>query len=270
MKSRTLNPVLLKELKLRFRNAKSFNAIVFYLIALTLFLLAYLVIMTGFSGNGYFRPTESFLLFSILTALQMGLVLFMAPALSAGAISTEREKQTLNILLTTTQSSTQIIIGKLLSSIAFLLLTLISSLPVYSVIFLFGGISPMQLILVFLFYIFTVFCIGSVGLLFSTITNKTVVSMISTYAVTIFLSLFTFIFYIASFAGENGQSAFWSKFWLSLNPFAVVISILSPDLNTLSVNGEVWSLPLWVIYICVYAVIAVLCIYVAIKKLRPR
>lgn len=270
MKSRTLNPVLLKELKLRFRNAKSFNAIVFYLIALTLFLLAYLVIMTGFSGNGYFRPTESFLLFSILTALQMGLVLFMAPALSAGAISTEREKQTLNILLTTTQSSTQIIIGKLLSSIAFLLLILISSLPVYSVIFLFGGISPMQLILVFLFYIFTVFCIGSVGLLFSTITKKTVVSMISTYAVTIFLSLFTFIFYIASFAGENGQSAFWSKFWLSLNPFAVVISILSPDLNTLSVNGEVWSLPLWVIYICVYAVIAVLCIYVAIKKLRPR
>ena len=59
------------------------------------------------------------MMFAVLTILQMALVLFITPSLTAGAISSEREKQTLNILLTTTQSSTQIIIGKLFSSVAF-------------------------------------------------------------------------------------------------------------------------------------------------------
>lgn len=44
------------------------------------------------------------MMFAVLTILQMALVLFITPSLTAGAISSEREKQTLNILLTTTQA----------------------------------------------------------------------------------------------------------------------------------------------------------------------
>ncbi|MBO1914210.1 hypothetical protein J4G37_56505, partial [Microvirga sp. 3-52] len=70
--------------------------------------------------TAYFTPDESFFLFTLLSFIQLGLVLFISPGLTAGVISTEREKQTLPILLTTSQSSFQIILGKLLSSIAFL------------------------------------------------------------------------------------------------------------------------------------------------------
>ena len=132
------NPVLLKELKLRFRNAKSFSSLAFYLIALTIFILAFFVIVTGITGKGYIQPDTSFFLFCSLTMLQMGLLLFMAPALTAGSISTEREKQTLNMLLTTTQTSSQIIVGKLMASLAFLVILLIATLPLYSILFLFG------------------------------------------------------------------------------------------------------------------------------------
>ncbi|MEK4228562.1 ABC transporter permease [Solibacillus sp. FSL H8-0538] len=269
MKDKPFNPVLMKELKLRFRNAKSFSGIVFYLLALTVFIFAYLAIVTGFINSGFFRPSESFILFCALTVLQMGLVLFMTPALTAGAISSEREKQTLNILLTTTQTSSQIIIGKLLSSIAFLLLILFATMPLYSLVFLFGGISPSQLLSVFFFFILTVFAIGSLGILFSTITKKTVVSMISTYGATIFLTVFTFIFFIVGATKTNGETtSLLSYFWISINPFAVVLSILSPDV-TMAIN-EVTQItqPSWILYTVVYLVIAIVSVLIAIRQLR--
>ena len=73
----------------------------------------------------------------VLSVLQLALIVFITPGLTAGVISSERERQTLNMLLTTTQSSTSIIIGKLVSSVAYLLLLMIASLPLYSIVFLY-------------------------------------------------------------------------------------------------------------------------------------
>ena len=111
MKQSLSNPVLVKEIKLRFRSFKSFTGILFYLIAMAIFVFGFIMLTTSFTGTGYFRPEESFFMFAMLTFIQLGLILFITPGLTAGAISTEREKQTLNILLTTSQTSFQIIIG---------------------------------------------------------------------------------------------------------------------------------------------------------------
>lgn len=186
MMERFYNPVFVKELKLRFRSFKSFSGLMFYLAVLCIFIAGFLLLTTEFTGKGFFRPETSFMMFAVLTILQMALVLFITPSLTAGAISSEREKQTLNILLTTTQSSTQIVIGKLLSSVSFLVLMLVAGLPLYSLVFLFGGVSPSQLISIFLFYLVTVVAIGSIGVMFSTITKKTIVAMIATYGSIIF------------------------------------------------------------------------------------
>ena len=152
MKTLLANPVLIKEVKLRFRSLKSFTGILFYLVAMSIFVFGFIFLATSFSGNGYFRPDESFALFSMMTYIQLGLIVFITPALTAGTISTEREKQTLNILLTTSQTSFQIIFGKMTSSIAFLLLMIVSGLPIYSLVFLYGGVSPVQLLIIFLFF----------------------------------------------------------------------------------------------------------------------
>ena len=161
------NPVLVKEVKLRFRSLKSFTGILFYLIAMSIFVFGFIFLTTSFTGTGFFSPEQSFMLFGMLTFIQLGLILFITPGLTAGTISTEREKQTLNILLTTSQSSLQIILGKLSSSIAFLLLMLVAGLPIYSLVFLFGGISPGQLGLIFLFFFLTMLTVGSIGVMFS-------------------------------------------------------------------------------------------------------
>lgn len=126
-------------------------------------------------------------MFIFLAVVQLALILFITPGLTAGVISSERERQTLNILLTTSQSSTNIIFGKLISSISYLLLLVVASLPLYSIVFLFGGISPAQLLMVLGFNVFTVIVYGSIGVLFSTLVRKTIAAMVTTYGVTLFL-----------------------------------------------------------------------------------
>ncbi|MFL0507152.1 ABC transporter permease [Ureibacillus sp. 179-F W5.1 NHS] len=276
MMDRFSNPVLLKELKLRFRAFKSFSGLMFYLAVLCIFVAGFLLIRTQFTGTNFFRPDDSFTMFAVLSVLQMGLVMFITPGLTAGAISTEREKQTLNILLTTTQSSTQIIIGKLLSSVAFLVLMLLAGLPLYSLVFLFGGVSPSQFVTIFLLYLITLVAIGSIGIMFSTITKKTIVSMIATYGAMIFLGGITAFFFFMGVSMEQmsmGMStatpfAPITYFWASINPGALMVTILYPEMaNSLeSVVGI--SLPIWVVYLIFYILLTVFCLFVAIRKLR--
>ena len=274
MMERFYNPVLVKELKLRFRSFKSFSGLMFYLAVLCIFIAGFLLLTTEFTGRGFFRPETSFMMFAVLTILQMALVLFITPSLTAGAISSEREKQTLNILLTTTQSSTQIVIGKLLSSVAFLVLMLVAGLPLYSLVFLFGGVSPSQLISIFLFYLVTVVAIGSIGVMFSTITKRTIVAMIATYGSIIFLGGITAFFFFLTMAFHQMGNAigtstsFMTYFWASINPGALMLTLISPEMGDALAELSGIELPVWITYLIAYVLIIVLCLTIAIKKLR--
>ncbi len=65
MKMNFNNPVLFKELKLRFRSPKSFIGILFYLIAMCIFVFGFIFATMKMSGTSYFRPSESFILFAL-------------------------------------------------------------------------------------------------------------------------------------------------------------------------------------------------------------
>lgn len=277
MLQKLYNPVLLKELKLRFRFFKSITGLLFYLAALVVFVGGFLLIVIEFSNQRYLRPDESFILFIMLAMLQMALVLFITPGLTAGAISSEREKQTLNMLLMTTQSSAQIVIGKLTSSIAYLGLLLIAGLPIYSVVFLFGGVSPLQLITVFFFYFVTMVAIASIGIFFSIIIKRTITSMIATYSTMVFLAGFTAFFFFVSLmvselsainAGQAVNSAPFAYIWASINPGALVLSVLSTDLayGLEEITGI--GLPIWIPYLIFYIALTAIMLTLSIKKLR--
>ena len=268
------NPVLVKEVKLRFRSLKSFTGILFYLIAMSIFVFGFIFLTTSFTGSGFFRPEESFFLFGLLTYIQLGLILFITPGLTAGTISTEREKQTLNILLTTSQSSMQIILGKLSSSIAFLVLMLIAGLPIYSLVFLFGGISPGQLGLIFLFFFLTMITVGSIGVMFSTITRKTIVAMIATYGTMIFLAGVTAFFFIIAVqvnmmgTGITTNPLPLAHFWASINPGVLIFTLLNPSTENMVSEATKIEFPVWAGYTAFYILLAITAITISIKKLR--
>lgn len=269
------NPVLSKELKLRFRSFKGFNGILFFLLAMCIFVFGYIFLTVNLGGNSYFRPSQSFVLFAFLSFIQLGLVLFTAPGLTAGSISSEREKQTLPILLTTSQSSFQIISGKLLSSVAFLLLLIVAGLPVYSLVFLFGGISPWDFVKILVFLFVTLLAVGSIGIMFSTLIRRTIVSMIATYGTMLFLSVVTgFLFIITmqvkmfSQMGTVTSPSYLGHFLASINPAVLFATFLSPELNRTLSETTLIDFPIWAGYLLFYVLLSIVSIFIAVKKLR--
>lgn len=272
MKELLANPVFVKELKLRFRNTKSFTGLFFYLLVMGIFVFGFIYLTSSISGSGFFRPNESFILFTMLSFIQLGLILFITPGLTAGTVSSEREKQTLNILLTTAQSNFQIIFGKLLSSIAFLLLLLVSGLPIYSMVFLYGGVSPSQIGIIFLFYFLTLLAIGSLGVMYSTVTRRTVVAMIASFSTMIFLTVVTGFFLILTVSLSatpmgTGVSPL-SYLWASLNPAVVLMTLLEPSWNTQITTMTGIGFPLWLSYSVFYLLLFAASMWLSVRKLR--
>ncbi len=273
MKQLLINPMLNKEFKLRFRSFKAFIGMLCYLMAVGIVVIGFIYMQTRFSNNGYFRPEESRTMFMILSFLQLSLVLFITPGLTGGVISGEREKQTLSMLLTTEQSSMSIILSKLVSSVSYLLLLVVSSLPLYSFVFLFGGVSPNDLLIVFGYSLFLVFAFGSVGVFYSTIIRKTIVSMVTTYATVLFLvggTLFLFMLSMAIGSGPYQNQTTPVPYLIAMfNPAIVIMEHFEPMVTEEIYNRSGIEFPLWVSFLSIYSILAVVSLSLSILKLRP-
>lgn len=264
------NPMLEKEFLLRMRTLRSPAALLFYLLAFGVFGLGFLIMADMYDGR--IDPDRSLELFYFLTYTQLALVSFMTPGLTAGVISSEREKQTLNILLTTQLSSTSIIISKLIASISFMLLIVIATLPIYSIVFLVGGVSPVQVIIAFLFFIFMMFVLASFGIMFSTLIKKTMVSVISSYGLLIYIYGFTaFVAFVIEMLtwGRSGTSHDIGYYILATNPVAALYSLLDSSV-TMGPSGRFMNLQFWHIFIPLYSILAALALWLSIRYLRPR
>ena len=68
-------------------------------------------------------------LYEFVTSMEFLLLMFIVPAVTASSISGERERQTLDLMLTTRMSAGQIVGGKLLSALSTLVLLHLSSFP---------------------------------------------------------------------------------------------------------------------------------------------
>ena len=204
MKRKWNNPVLSSELKTRMRGWKTALGILFYLGALLLigFLYYLTFVRQSLAGDVSVNARQSVgtSIYTMLAVVQFVLILLITPAQTAGSISGEREKQTLDMLLATQMSPFRIVFGKLLSSMSYMILLIFTSLPLFSLVFLFGGVTPGDMAKLFLFYIITVFAIGSIGIFFSALLKRTVTSTVLSYLCMFLLGLISVIlgFYLLS------------------------------------------------------------------------
>jgi ABC-type transport system involved in multi-copper enzyme maturation permease subunit len=112
------NPVLAKELKVKMRNWKAAGMVAVYLLVLALVEIFVIInIIAGMSSTSMNKEAST-ASYVTLAAIQFLLIAFIAPSLTSGAISGERERQTLDLLLCTKLRSRTIILGKLFSSIS--------------------------------------------------------------------------------------------------------------------------------------------------------
>jgi hypothetical protein len=137
-------------------------------------------------------------MFTALLMLLTLIVLVLAPASTAGAISLEREKQTLDLLVTTPISSLAIVLGKLLSALSWVFLLLLASIPVTALVFTFGGVGPDDMIKGYIVLVGTAFAFGAIGLFVSALVKRTQAA-----------TVLNLVFVIALTAGATFIFVFW-------------------------------------------------------------
>jgi hypothetical protein len=88
--------------------------------------------------------------YRVVMAMLIALIVLIAPALTANAITLERERKTMDLLLATPLTARQLLVGKLVGSFAFIVLLLALTLPVSAVSVLLGGVSFPELLKAYL------------------------------------------------------------------------------------------------------------------------
>jgi ABC-type transport system involved in multi-copper enzyme maturation permease subunit len=190
------NPIVAKEYRLRMRSWRSPLALMIYILMIGGLGWAIFASLASTSNNNFGGPTPNYgqSLFLYLVVFQMVLLAFVTPALTAGAISGERERQTIDLLFVTLIPPFSIIWGKLLASISFILLLLLLSVPIFSLVFLFGGIELDQVLYAFVVMAVTALTLGTIGIAFSTWLRRTLPATVAAYATAFVLLAGTLVY----------------------------------------------------------------------------
>jgi ABC-type transport system involved in multi-copper enzyme maturation permease subunit len=229
-----------KELRGRMRGRRAFVVLTFYLLLLSLFAWGIYQFQRQITAQAFDPfsgtpvPISAIVgqaIFSGLLVLETLLVLVLAPALTAGSISMEREKQTLELLVTTPLGTVALVLGKLFSALTYVFLLILASIPLASIVFTFGGVGPEDLIRGYVFLFALAFGTGAISLFYSALVRRTqaatVLSYLTVLAVTLGATV-VYIFWLAmiqrpeptgAFFDERQQARLPPEAVLWLNPF---------------------------------------------------
>lgn len=173
------NPILVRELRRRMRGKALLYSIVAYLFLMT---LATIGVMVTYAPGAFERPSTETLqrmketgetIFQAITTIQVLLVLIIAPTITAGLTTGEKERQTFDFLRVTTISRWMYVVGCFLSTLFYVGLALLCALPLQAVTFLYGGVSLGNVLGAFVLLLSASALLSAFGLFISSVVEKT-------------------------------------------------------------------------------------------------
>ncbi len=290
VKAFRVNPVMLKELRGRMRGVRAFVVLSVYLGLMSAFLaLLYLIYEPINQRNGSAAAGEvGRILFMGIVGIELMLIVFIAPAFTAGAITGERERLTYDLLKTTLLPSPSFVIGKLESALGYVLLLLLSAIPLQSIAFLFGGVTELELVLSLVILVVTAVALGTVGIYFSATTTRTLsasvraytTTLVATFAVPLVLAV---VLSFISGALRNLPTTieailiYINDFLTSLNPIATALATQQLLIqqrgigfwtDTLRDGTTIPRVSPWITLTIIYLVISTVLIVLSIQRTR--
>lgn len=173
--------LLAKELRGRMRGPRAFVVLSVYLLFLTGFTLLIYYLVKLANSSSPTTPAGK-IVFLGLVAFELGLVCFLAPSFTAGAISGERERQTYDLLMTTPAPLVLIVASKLFAALAYVFLLIVAALPLMSIALFLGGVAPEEIAIAFVMLCASALVFGAVGLCFSAWLRSTIGAAALAYA----------------------------------------------------------------------------------------
>ncbi len=180
-----LNPaVAWHELRLRMRVGRVFFALLAYVL-LTSLAVALPVWFTVWQHSiyGHGDPPDALGRTGLhwLVYTEISLIFIAIPAYAASSIASERERQTLEMLRATMLSPSDVVSGKLLSVLAMAAVLLGVTVPVAAWCLLLGGVSPGELLRVYLLMFATAACVACLGMVMSAHFTRAIGAVVATY-----------------------------------------------------------------------------------------
>jgi ABC-type transport system involved in multi-copper enzyme maturation permease subunit len=233
------NPILVKELRSRMRGSRAFITLTITLGSMAFMMLGLVSLLTslGNMSSNLLSPQIGQILFQGLINFELLMVCAVTPAITAGALSSEREKLTLEMLLATPLGAARLVWGKLISALSYVFLLIFAAVPLSSLVFTFGGVAPIDLLKALLVLIVVTITLGIYGLFLSALLGRTgratVISFISVMVLAI--GPLVSIFISALF----GNRVNLPRNLLALSPVSMLSSAVASgsSANSGSING---------------------------------
>jgi ABC-type Na+ efflux pump permease subunit len=163
-------------------------------------------------------------IYGIFAMLQLVIMLFFAPLSTAAAVAYEKDRRTFNLLLMTSLSDLEIVVGKLVAGLLHILIILGASVGLLSICALLGGISFGQVANLFAVTAASGVAGGAMGLLIALWRDRTFQSISLTILMVVFsvagVELFAVAFPTVAFLGVPLKEI--------LSPIRAMLAVLYP------------------------------------------
>ena len=173
-----ITAIMVKELRGRMRGRRAFISVTIYTLIVAGFAwMVGRILEESARQNFGFSPQYQSAsigrgIFVAIMFLQTLMISVLAPASTAGTISGERERQTLDLLAVTPISSVAIVVGKLFSALTWVFILILASVPVSALVFVYGGVAPDDLLRGYLMLFVTAIAFGALGIFFSALIRR--------------------------------------------------------------------------------------------------
>lgn len=185
------NPLFLKDLRI---NSRSKKTMLLYTLVNAFMAIIIMYIYSEINGEaiytGAINIENQVALYAAIFCMQVCMYALAMGVIAGSSITSEREKQTLEMLLTTKMTPFGIVFGKLLSSLTDIFMLVITSFPVVFITLMYGVVTVKQILMGVLVIFLVAIYIGSIGIFCSTICNKSSAAIVFSY---LFIAAFAFI-----------------------------------------------------------------------------
>lgn len=234
-----LNPIVKKDVRVQSRSMKiCWGVFAYELILALVFFLAMLIIQQEnlySTGNIY---SALVWLYPVLAVTQLVILGVVVPVRTASSISGERERQTFDIMMTTSMTPFSVILGKVMTAVVQSMFFVVASMPIMALCFVIGGMSWGYLFLFLGVALLVSIFSASIGILCSSLCRKSISAVIMSYGFYLIFFLGTLLPCILyellanslsySANGMTRQSIQWGRdtyLFLLLNPAVYLVEL---------------------------------------------
>ena len=225
------NPILVRVVAMGSKRTRHLWARLIYLVALFVVLV---VMGTGLLEGGRESSLaelakKSTNTFYYVSLVQLFLMSFIAPVFCAGAITQEKDSNTYHILLTTPLTNGQIVLGSLFSRIYFVWVLLLSGVPIFCIMMIYGGVTTAEVFQSFGLAACTGLVTGSTAIMISFLkvgTQRTIFTFFAGVAVYLLGVLAIGFSTFGKLAEASPGTRGWEMSWLApAHPFLALFVV---------------------------------------------